>query len=233
MTSPNTPADSHAKPGEGAASSASGAADGTGSALSLATGAPATDDQLIARAKDKDFAAFEELLARYEDKVYRLAFRILRNETDAKEILQETFVQIWRKLDTFKGDSQFGSWVYRIATNAALMRLRSHRRHPEVSTEELPIGYLDNYGAPVPAGENWAKRPDDELQSSELRKHIQSAVDSLPDIYRTVFVIRDVEGLSTEETAEALGISVPTVKTRLHRARIALRDAIGGYFERP
>jgi len=199
-----------------------------------ATAAPTpTDEELIARARAQDFAAFETLLGRYEDKVYRLAYRILRNETDAKEILQETFVSIWRKLDTFKGDSQFGSWVYRIATNAALMRLRAHRRHPEVSTEELPIGYLDNYGTPMPAGENWSKRPDDDLQSTELRAHIQKAVDALPDIYRTVFVIRDVEGLSTEETAEALGISVPTVKTRLHRARIALRDAIGGYFDRP
>src|SRR5690242_16233155 len=131
-----------------------------------------TDDELVERARQKDFAAFETLLSRYEDKVFRLAYRILRNETDAKEILQETFVQIWRKLDTFKGDSQFGSWVYRIATNAALMRLRSHRRHPEVSTEELPIGYLDNYGAPVPAGENWAKRPDRQPESVEPRKHI-------------------------------------------------------------
>jgi RNA polymerase sigma-70 factor (ECF subfamily) len=223
MPSPNTPADADAKPATAEAIAAP----------ATPSGSSPTDDQLITRARAKDFAAFEELLGRYEDKVFRLAYRILRNETDAKEILQETFVSIWRKLDTFKGDSQFGSWVYRIATNAALMRLRSHRRHPEVSTEELPIGYLDNYGTPMPAGENWSKRPDDELQSSELRAHIQKAVDGLPDIYRTVFIIRDVEGLSTEETAEALGISIPTVKTRLHRARIALRDAIGGYFDRP
>jgi RNA polymerase sigma-70 factor (ECF subfamily) len=226
MTSPNTPSDTDAKAPVSDADAAAAETDGK------QTLSP-SDDELIARARAKDFAAFETLLGRYEDKVYRLAFRIVRNETDAKEILQETFVSIWRKLDTFKGDSQFGSWVYRIATNAALMRLRSQRRHPEVSTEELPIGYLDNYGQPMPAGENWSKRPDDQLQSSELRTHIQTAVDALPDIYRTVFIVRDVEGLSTEETAEALGISVPTVKTRLHRARIALRDAIGGYFDRP
>ena len=85
------------------------------------------------------------------------------------------------------------------------MRLRAQRRHPEISTEELPIGYLDNYGQLPPAGENWAKRPDDELQSDELRRHIQSAVDALPEIYRTVFLLRDVEGLSTEETGEILG----------------------------
>jgi RNA polymerase sigma-70 factor (ECF subfamily) len=190
----------------------------------------ATDQELVARAQAKDYAAFEQLLERYEDKIFRLAYRFVRNETDAKEILQDTFLTIWRKLDTFKGDAQFSSWLYRVAANAALMRLRSQRRHPEVSTEDLPIGYLDNYGQLPPVIENWAKRPDEELASDELRRHIQSAVDALPEIYRTVFLIRDVEGLSTEETADVLQISVPTVKTRLHRARIALRDEISAYF---
>jgi RNA polymerase sigma-70 factor (ECF subfamily) len=190
----------------------------------------ATDQELVAKAQAKDYAAFEQLLDRYEDKIFRLAYRFVRNESEAKEILQDTFLTIWRKLDTFKGDAQFSSWLYRVAANAALMRLRSQRRHPEVSTEDLPIGYLDNYGQLPPVIENWAKRPDEELASDELRRHIQSAVDALPEIYRTVFLIRDVEGLSTEETAEVLQISVPTVKTRLHRARIALRDAITGYF---
>jgi RNA polymerase sigma-70 factor, ECF subfamily len=192
----------------------------------------ATDEELVARARAKDFGAFEQLLDRYEDKIFRLAYRFVRNETEAKEVLQDTFLSIWRKLDTFKGDAQFGSWLYRVAANTALMRLRAQRRHPEISTEELPVGYLDNYGQLPPPGENWAKRPDDELQSEELRRHIQSAVDGLPEIYRTVFLLRDVEGLSTEETGEILGISVPTVKTRLHRARIALRDTITGYFNK-
>jgi RNA polymerase sigma-70 factor (ECF subfamily) len=191
-----------------------------------------SDEDLVARARAKDFAAFEKLLDRYEDRIFRLAYRFVRNETDAKEVLQDTFLTIWRKLDTFKGDSQFSSWLYRVAANAALMRLRAQRRHPEVSTEDLPIGYLDNYGQLPPQTENWAKRPDDELQSEELRRHIQAAVDGLPEIYRTVFLIRDVEGLSTEETAEVLQISVPTVKTRLHRARIALRDSISSYFDK-
>jgi RNA polymerase sigma-70 factor (ECF subfamily) len=198
----------------------------------------ASDEELVARARQKDFGAFEILLGRYEDKVFRLAFRFVRNESEAKEILQDTFLTIWRKLDTFKGDSLFSSWVYRVAANTALMRLRSQRRHPQISTEDLPPGFLDSYRSvegdasghlPSP-GENWAKRPDEQLQSDELRRHIQAAVDSLPELYRTVFLVRDVEGLSTEETAEVLGISVPTVKTRLHRARIALREAIATYF---
>jgi RNA polymerase sigma-70 factor (ECF subfamily) len=191
-----------------------------------------SDEELVARARQKDFAAFEELLDRYEDKVFRLAYRFVRNESEAKEILQDTFLLIWRKLDTFKGDAQFSSWVYRVAANTALMRLRSQRRHPEISTEELPSGYLDQNRNLPAAGENWSRRPDDELQSKELRGHIQEAVDALPDLYRTVFLIRDVEGLSTEETAEVLGVSIPTVKTRLHRARLALRAAIGDYFNK-
>jgi len=193
---------------------------------------PVSDEELVARARAKDFGAFEQLLDRYEDKIFRLAYRFVRNETEAKEVLKDTFLSIWRKLDTFKGDSQFGSWLYRVAANTALMRLRAQRRHPEVSTEELPASYLDNFGSLPPTGDNWARRPDDELQSDELRRHIQSAVDALPEIYRTVFLLRDVEGLSTEETAEILDISVPTVKTRLHRARIALRDTITGYFNK-
>ncbi len=192
---------------------------------------PVSDEELVTRARAQDFGAFEQLVDRYEDKVYRLAFRFVRNETEAKEIVQDTFLSIWRKLDTFKGDAQFGSWVYRVAANAALMRLRSQRRHPEVSTEELPIDFLDTYGQIPTPGDNWARRPDDELQSDELRRRIQAAVDDLPEIYRTVFLIRDVEGLSTEETAEVLNISIPTVKTRLHRARLALREAISKYFE--
>jgi RNA polymerase sigma-70 factor, ECF subfamily len=200
------------------------------------TAKASSDDALIARAKTGDFEAFEELVGRYQDKVYRLAFRFVRNETEAKEIVQDTLLSVWRKLDGFKGDSAFGSWLFRVTANAALMRLRSQRRHAEVSTEELPPGFLDapdsGYGQILAHGENWARRPDEELQSEELREKIQAAVDDLPEIYRTVFLVRDVDGLSTEETAEALQLSVPTVKTRLHRARIALREAIGGYFKK-
>lgn len=195
-----------------------------------------SDDALVTRAKQKDFEAFEVLVERYQDKVYRLAYRFMRNETEAKEIVQETLLSVWRKLDGFKGDSQFSSWLYRVTANAALMRLRTQRRHPEVSTEELDPSFLDRggpaYGQVTSPGENWARRPDDELQSEELRTQLQRAIDDLPEIYRTVFLIRDVDGFSTEETAEALDISVPTVKTRLHRARVALREAIAKYFDK-
>jgi RNA polymerase sigma-70 factor (ECF subfamily) len=193
-----------------------------------------SDGELIARVRNKDFSAFEDLVNRYQDKIYRLAFRFVRNESEAKEIVQDTLLTVWRKLDGFKGDSQFSSWLYRVTANAALMRLRSQRRHAEVSTEDVEPEVLERtqqYGQITPPGENWARRPDEHLQSERLRAEIQHAVDQLPEIYRSVFLIRDVDGHSTEETAEMLGVSIPTVKTRLHRARLALREAIGSHFD--
>jgi RNA polymerase sigma-70 factor, ECF subfamily len=193
-----------------------------------------SDEELVARARGRDLAAFEELVARHEDRLYRAAVRLLRNDNDAREVLQEGLLSAWRRLDSFAGQSQFGSWLYRVVVNSALMMLRSRRRHPAVSVEELPPGALDEATSAEAsaAGGDWSKRPDDHFQSVELKQHIQAAVDGLPEILRVVFVLRDAEGLSTEETAELLGITVPTVKTRLHRARLALRRAITEYFER-
>jgi RNA polymerase sigma-70 factor (ECF subfamily) len=195
-----------------------------------------TDEVLVARARGKDEAAFEELVTRYEDKLYRLAMRFVRNETDAQEILQDAFLSAWRNLPTFEGRAQFGSWMYRVTVNAALMLLRSRNRHPEVTVDDVEPTVLNNAvaesGQLMRANADWAQRPDDQLQSDELRKHIQISVDALPDGLRTVFLLRDVEELSTEDTAELLGLSVPAVKTRLHRARLALREAIGRYFSR-
>jgi RNA polymerase sigma-70 factor (ECF subfamily) len=195
-----------------------------------------SDEDLVERAKNRELAAFEELVSRHEEKIYRLAMRLVRNESDAQEILQEAFLSAWRNLDGFEGKSQFGSWLYRVAANAALMHLRSQRRRPAVSTEDVTAAVLETAaereGAGFTSGGDWSNRPDDQFQSAELRRHIQSAIEGLPESQREVFLIRDVEGLSTEETAEVLGVSVPTVKTRLHRARLALREAIGGYFRK-
>ena len=191
-----------------------------------------TDEVLVARARSKDVAAFEELLGRYEDKLYRLAMRFVRNENDAQEILQDVFLSAWRNLPGFEGRAQFGSWMYRVTVNAALMFLRARNRHPEVMLDDIEPGVLHKAAEQSVHGssEDWSQRPDEQLQSEELRRHIQTAVDALPDGLRTVFLVRDVEGLSTEETAELLSLSLPAVKTRLHRARLALREAIGHYF---
>jgi RNA polymerase sigma-70 factor (ECF subfamily) len=195
-----------------------------------------SDEALVDRARGKDEAAFEALVGRYEDKLYRLAMRFVRNETDAQEILQDAFLSAWRNLPTFEGRAQFGSWMYRVTVNAALMLLRSRNRHPEVAVDDVEPTTLNQ--AAVESGQmmrstaDWSQRPDEQLQSDELRKHIQSSVDALPEGLRAVFLLRDVEELSTEDTADLLGLSVPAVKTRLHRARLALREAIGRYFAR-
>ena len=194
-----------------------------------------SDDELVERARARDVAAFEELVERHEEKIYRLAMRFVRNETDAREILQETFLSAWRNLDSFQGKAQFASWLYRVAVNAALMLLRSQRRHPQVAVDDLTpeaLGEAARVAGPgLGAGDDWSKRPDEQFQSDELRQQIQAAVDALPESQRAVFLLRDVDGLSTEETGELLGLTVPTVKTRLHRARLALREAISRYFK--
>ena len=193
-----------------------------------------TDEVLVTRARSKDVAAFEELLGRYENKLYRLAMRFVRNENDAQEILQDVFLSAWRNLPGFEGRAQFGSWMYRVTVNAALMFLRARNRHPEVMLDDVEPAVLRGASEESVHGssEDWSQRPDEQLQSEELRRHIQAAVDALPDGLRTVFLVRDVEGLSTEETAELLDLSLPAVKTRLHRARLALREVIGRYFAR-
>jgi RNA polymerase sigma-70 factor (ECF subfamily) len=193
-----------------------------------------TDEVLVERVRSKDVAAFEELLGRYENKLYRLAMRFVRNENDAQEILQDAFLSAWRHLPGFEGRSQFGSWMYRVTVNAALMFLRARSRHPEVMLDDVEPGILHKAAEESVHGssEDWSQRPDEQLQSEELRRHIQEAADALPEGLRTVFLVRDVEGMSTEATAELLGLSLPAVKTRLHRARLAMREAIGRYFAR-
>ena len=194
-----------------------------------------SDDELVARARAHDVAAFEELVGRHEEKIYRLAMRFTRNETDAAEVLQETFLSAWRNLDRFEGKAQFASWLYRVAVNAALMLLRSQKRHPQVAVEDVTpeaLGEAARASPDLGAGTDWSRRPDEQFQSEELRHQIQGAVDQLPESQRSVFLLRDVDGLSTEETAELLEVSIPTVKTRLHRARLTLREAITRYFEK-
>ena len=198
--------------------------------------ADASDEVLVERARGKDEAAFEELVGRYEDKLYRLAMRFVRNETDAQEILQDAFLSAWRNLPAFEGRAQFGSWMYRVTVNAALMLLRNRNHHPEVTVDDIEPTALNDAvaesGQTLRGSADWSQRADEQLQSLEMRRHIQASVDALPEGLRTVFLLRDVEELSTEDTAGLLGLSVPAVKTRLHRARLALRVAIGQYFER-
>jgi RNA polymerase sigma-70 factor (ECF subfamily) len=189
-----------------------------------------SDEQLLL----KDVAAgnagaLEVLMSRYSSRVYRLAYGITRNQADAEEIVQDVFFQMVRKGGDFEGRAALGSWIYRVTTNVALNKRRGKRRELETSLEEcLPAWEADGHraGPREYLVTDWSPRPDDELLSGESRRILEEAIDRLPDHYRAVLVLKDVEELSNEEVAVAVGDSVPAVKTRLHRARMALREIL-------
>jgi len=184
---------------------------------------------VVAQAKAGDQNAFSELVNRYERKIYRLAKNITRNDEDAEDVLQDAFLKAYTHLDNFKGDSKFYTWIVRIAVNEALMRLRKRKTDRSVPLDE-----------PVELGEEtvtreiavWDDNPEQRYSQEEWRRILDEAVDGLKPDFRTVFVLRDIEELSTEETAETLGISVPAVKSRLLRARLALREKLTRQFKR-
>jgi RNA polymerase sigma-70 factor (ECF subfamily) len=185
-----------------------------------------SDEELVRTAQGGDTRAFDELVERYKDKVWRLAFKILRHEDDAEEALQDAFLSAYRGLKNFKVESTFSTWLYRVATNAALMKYRK-RREGHVSLEQSQSRHEDAEPLAVP---DWSHQPEAELLDSETREVLEDGIQKLPEELRTVFVLRDVEGLANAEVAEVLEISIAAVKSRLHRARIALRDRLNRYF---
>jgi RNA polymerase sigma-70 factor (ECF subfamily) len=190
-----------------------------------------TDEALVARAQKGDSSALKELLERHEEKLFRLAMRFVRDETDAREILQDVFVTAWRKLPGFEGRAQIGSWLYRVTANASLMFLRARNRRPAFKLSHVVPDELAAEAANSnrDLGFTGPRRPDEHLASWELQREIQSAVERLPDLLRQVFLAREIDGHSTLQTAQSLGVSEQAIKTRLHRARAVLRENIGGY----
>ena len=189
------------------------------------------DRRLLTRAQGGDISAFEELVARHEEKVYGLALRMTRSEADAAEITQDTFLSAYQHLSEFRGEAAFGSWVHRIAANNALMRLR-RQKVVDIVSDELAGPEFTERGSLADGPESdWSKRADDKILEDELGRAIQAATDALPEGYREVFLLKDVEGLSYEEISEMVGISIPAVKSRLHRARLALREAIDAFYK--
>jgi RNA polymerase sigma-70 factor (ECF subfamily) len=184
-----------------------------------------TDLQLVSRLQKGDKLVFRELVRRHQDKVYRLALRLTRDEARAQDAMQDAFLQVFRKVGQFQEQSAFTTWLYRITVNAALMRMRSERRHHEAPLEEASPRYSEAGEIAEPV-DDWSAAVDDEAGNRELAAHAAKAVDALPESYRSVFVLRELEDLSTEEVAQILDLTVPTVKTRLHRARLALRKAL-------
>jgi RNA polymerase sigma-70 factor (ECF subfamily) len=184
---------------------------------------------LVERARAGDAAAFSELVQRYERKIYRLAKHITQNDEDAEDVLQESFLKAYSHLDSFHGDSKFYTWLVRIAVNEALMKLRKRKSDKTVSLDEPQDTGEDLVAREIAV---WDDDPEKKYSRDELADILNKAVDSLKPSFRTVFVLRDIEELSTEDTAETLGISIPAVKSRLLRARLQLREKLTRYFRR-
>lgn len=184
---------------------------------------------LVTRAKEGDAAAFAELVNHYERRVFRMAKQITQNDEDAEDVLQETFLKAYSHLDDFQGNSKFYTWLVRIAVNEALMKLRKRR-----SDKTVPLDEPIDTGEDVVAREIavWDENPEDTYSREELGKILDDAVQSLKPAYRTVFILRDIEEMSIEETAEALNLSISAVKSRLLRARLQLRDKLTRQFKR-
>lgn len=174
-----------------------------------------------------DRAEYARLVENYYQLVYRLALKMLGNPQDAEDILQETFIKVFKHINTFDERSSLSTWIYRIATNEALMFLR--KKHPEFVSIDQPAENEESEQEPIQIVD-WCCLPENELMSNEAKTHLNQAITSLLPSLRAVFVLRDIQGLSTRETAEVLGISEMAVKTRLSRARLRLREVLSEYF---
>src|SRR4051812_24107469 len=190
-----------------------------------------TDEMTLVRAaKQGDVSAFEELVRRYDRNVFRIANHITHNAEDAEDVVQEAFLKAYQNLARFQEQSKFYTWLVRIAVNEALMKLRRRRSDKTVSMDQE---IETDGGESIPREfADWAPNPEQQFKQEELREILSKTIQGLPPSFRTVFVLRDVEGLSTEETAEALDLSVPAVKSRLLRARLQLRGRLNKYFQK-
>jgi len=194
-------------------------------------GAPRVDRDaaLLEGLRRGDAAAPELLLETYGDRVYRLAIRITGNEQDAEEVAQDALWTAARKIDTFKGESAFGSWVYRITANTAYQKLRGRRgRRNEVLWDDLQPAFDEHRQHAEPVAD-WSGKVEEPALQTELRTVLTTAINDLPADYRTAFLMHDVEGLSNPEIAETLHLSLPAVKSRVHRSRLFLRERLSRY----
>ena len=198
-------------------------------AMPVSSQAGVDESILVAQSRQGDTVAFGELVRRYEAKIFRLALHVTQNREDAEDVLQETFMKAYEHLDQFQGNSKFYTWIVRIAVNQALMKLRRRKTDKSVSLDETIDTGEDTIVREIAA---WDENPEQRFSREELGGILDTAVESLEPPYRSVFVLRDIEELSTEETADALGLSIPAVKSRLLRARLQLREKLTRYFKR-
>jgi RNA polymerase sigma-70 factor (ECF subfamily) len=199
-------------------------------AIESKVGEPVSDESvLVDAARNGDVGAFEQLVRRYDRNVFRIAQRITQNREDAEDVVQDAFLKAFQNLGQFQGQSKFYTWLVRIAVNEALMRLRRRRPERMVSLDEEVRTEEDSMPREVA---DWSPNPEQLYSQAELKDILSKTIQGLPPGFRTVFVLRDMEALSTEETAEALNLSIPAVKSRLLRARLQLRDRLNKFFKR-
>jgi len=187
------------------------------------------EGELLRALQRGDESAYTELMQANTGKMLAVARRILKDDEEAYDATQEAFLQAFNAIASFQGDALLSTWLHRITVNACLMRLRHRKRHPETAIEEL-LPQFDETGHRIESGPAWTENVVDRLESAQLRKVVRDAIDRLPDNYRTVIVLRDIEGLTTEEAAVALGVRPEAAKMRLHRARQALRTLLAPHF---
>lgn len=186
---------------------------------------PETDEgALVARLQAEDDTAYEEVVRRFGPRMLSVARRLVTQEQDAQDAVQDAFLSAFKSIGNFQGDAKLATWLHRIVVNAALMKLRSKRRKPESAIDDLLPKYHDD-GHRRGNGD-WRITHDTAVQTSEIREQVLAAIDQLPDMYREILMLRDIEELSTDETAQQLEITEGAVKTRLHRARLALRESL-------
>ena len=191
-------------------------------------GVETSDETLAARAAAGDEPAFEALVIRYQARVFRLARRLTSNDADAQDAVQDAFLQVHRHLSSFRAEARFSTWLYRIATNAALMLRRARARRPAESLEEfLPRFDAEGRHAATPAELRSVCNAEEVIDRQLLAEKARAGIDRLPDLYREAFVLRDLEELSTADVAEVLGLEPAAVRQRVHRARLMLRGYLG------
>ena len=188
------------------------------------------EEALVRDFQDGDLEAYDKIAEIYQKKIYGLSFNLTRNQMDAQDVTQEVLLTLFRKIHTFQGKSAFSSWVYRITLNASYMKLRSKKKEPNVSIDELMPSF-NGAGFQQEKIQDWSENTESLLFTNEIRDVISKAIDLLPEKEKVVFLLRDVEGLSTEKAGEILDLTVPAVKSRLHRARLFLRKKLSSYFE--